>query len=95
MFHNKGVKFASDRRVSLAQCRSFPVVMQVKLRNRLKYWRHMNQMEQSEFAEFLGVTRQQYNTWERHRKEPNLETAWRIAKRLQINLEELFNEAEG
>lgn len=51
-------------------------------------------MDQTEFAAFLQVPRQQYNQWERHKKQPNLETAWELAKKLQIKIEDLFEERE-
>jgi len=66
----------------------------MRLKNRLKYWRHMNQMEQKEFAEFLGVARQQYNRWERQVVQPNIETAWALAKKLNTKMDDLFEEQE-
>ena len=54
----------------------------------------MNQMEQWEFAEFLGVRRQQYNRWERQVVQPNIETAWALAKKLNIKMDDLFTEQE-
>lgn len=51
-------------------------------------------MEQIEFAAYLGYRLSQYNRWERQKAQPNLETAWTIAKKLNIRIEELFEETE-
>lgn len=66
------------------------------IRNRLKYWRHQLLIDtQTQFAEFLGVTRQQLNVWERHEGEPSLETAYKLWIKLKekipdMNLQDLF-----
>lgn len=51
-------------------------------------------MEQTEFAKLLGVHQSQYNRWERQVTQPNLQKAWEIAKKLKIQIEELFEEVE-
>lgn len=52
-------------------------------------------MTQKEFAEFLGVNNNHFSRWENQRMQPNIETAWRIAKKLNIKIEDLFEEMEG
>jgi putative transcriptional regulator len=64
------------------------------LKNRLKYWRHQKQMEKKEFSEWLGVGQSQYSRWENQVVQPTLESAWKIAKKLQISIEQLFEEVE-
>lgn len=51
-------------------------------------------MNQTEFARFLDMPIGQYNQYETHRREPTLETAWRIAKKLHCTINELFEEIE-
>jgi DNA-binding XRE family transcriptional regulator len=63
------------------------------LKNRLKYWRHMKMMNQTEFAQFLGVQATQISLWERNKKQLTLESAWEIKKKLNCTLDELFEEA--
>lgn len=55
----------------------------IKLHNRLKYWRHTLMMEKGEFAEFLGVSPSLYSQWENHVKEPLLETAWQLVRKIR------------
>lgn len=63
---------------------------EMKLRNRLKSYRHQKEMNQIEFAEFLGVHPNQYNRWERQAIQPSLETAWILTKKLKIKIDDLF-----
>ena len=66
------------------------------IRNRLKSIRHRLEIDrQADFAELLGATRQQVNDWETHRKEPSLDTAFKLWAALKprlpdINLQDLF-----
>ncbi|WP_041274635.1 helix-turn-helix domain-containing protein [Desulforamulus reducens] len=66
----------------------------MKLRNKLKHWRHRKEMEQKEFAAFLGYDLSTYNRWERQAVQPNLITTWVISKKLGIHMDELFEEVE-
>jgi len=50
-------------------------------------------MNQKQFAEFLGVTPSQISLWERNKQKLTIETAWEIKKKLNIALDELFEEA--
>lgn len=60
------------------------------VKNRLKYWRHQFQMNQTEFANYLGLQQAQYNRYERQVVQPTLETALRIANRIQQPIEDIF-----
>lgn len=62
------------------------------LRNRLNIFRHKMLMNQKQFAEFLGVNQSLYNRWEKHDKEPNIESYWNIAKRLGCKIDDLIEE---
>lgn len=69
------------------------------MRNRLKHWRHRKEMDQTEFAEYLGVRPGQINQWEHHKKQQSLETLWAIYNKLkidfpEIHLEDLLGPAE-
>jgi DNA-binding XRE family transcriptional regulator len=59
------------------------------VRNHLKNLRHDHRMNQSEFAEFLGVNRQLYNRWENQATQPSLEWALRIAEKLGLYVEDV------
>jgi DNA-binding XRE family transcriptional regulator len=52
------------------------------------------EMNQTEFAHFLGVSIGTYNQWELHKREPSLEHAWQIAKNLKCTVNDLFEEVE-
>lgn len=42
------------------------------LKNKLKSFRTKHEMNQTEFAAYLGIDRYLYNRWESHAKEPSL-----------------------
>ena len=60
------------------------------VRNRLKYWRHHHQMNQKEFAGYLGLSAWSYNRYEKQAVQPSLEVALAIAERLNQPTEEIF-----
>jgi putative transcriptional regulator len=60
------------------------------IRNKLKDFRFENRMNQGEFAEYLGILQQQYNRYEKNNVQPNLETALKIAKKLNVPVEDIF-----
>lgn len=64
------------------------------LKNRLKHWRHRMEMNQTEFAEFIGCTPGQYNQWEHQKRQPDLDRAWQIAKKLNCTINDLFEEID-
>jgi len=51
-------------------------------------------MNQKQFAEFLGVSRELYNRWEKQAKQPDIYSLWKILHRLDIDMRDLFEEAE-
>lgn len=67
----------------------------MKLKNRIKYWRRAFGFKtQTGFAGFIGVTTQQVNDWESHRKEPDRDTAWMIIHKLNIDMRDLFEQED-
>lgn len=58
--------------------------------NRLKSFRHKYEMNQTEFAVFLGIASDQYNRYERNKRQPVLEIALRISERLGVPVNEIF-----
>ncbi len=63
------------------------------LKNKLKSFRHRYEMNQTEFAEFLGVGRRTYCDWESNKgNQPNTESTWQILKRLKVQMADLFYE---
>ncbi|MDF2572373.1 MAG: helix-turn-helix protein [Sporomusa sp.] len=51
-------------------------------------------MNQTEFAAFLGVNKNQYSRWERQEIQPSLEWAWHIANKLNCHIEDLIEALE-
>jgi Predicted transcriptional regulators len=47
-------------------------------------------MTQTEFAAYLGLKVAQYNRYENQQQQPTLETAFRIARRLGVKVDDLF-----
>ncbi|CVK18430.1 helix-turn-helix transcriptional regulator [Sporomusa sphaeroides] len=60
------------------------------LKNKLKTWRHKYEMNQIEFASFLGVNQSHYNRWENQKLQPTLEMALRISEKLKCTVNDLF-----
>jgi DNA-binding XRE family transcriptional regulator len=52
------------------------------------------EMNQTEFAEWLGVNKNQYSRWERQEIQPSIEWAWNIANKLNCHMEEIFEASE-
>ena len=61
------------------------------LKNKLKSYRHQMEMNQTEFAGFLGIGISLYNNYERQHKQPSLESAIKIARKLNCHVEEIFD----
>jgi putative transcriptional regulator len=60
-------------------------------KNRLRQIRHELMIDkQNEMADLLGINQSQYNRYERHKAEPTLDAALRIAKKLGKNVEDIF-----
>jgi len=66
----------------------------LKVKNKLKTWRHAHQMNQTEFANFLGLPFHQYNRYELNRNQPTLAVALHMAKRLNLKVEDIFYEED-
>lgn len=47
-----------------------------------------------DFAEYLEINSQQYSRYESNKSQPTLETAYKIAKKLNIKIEEIIKEDE-
>ena len=45
---------------------------------------------QKDFADFLELSQYQYNRYERNERQPSLEIAIRISKKLNIDVREIF-----
>ncbi|MBP2652647.1 MAG: DNA-binding protein [Firmicutes bacterium] len=62
------------------------------LKNKLKSFRHKYEMNQLEFAAFLGVNKSLYNRWERQQGQPNSVSMIKLAKKLGCKIDDLFEE---
>lgn len=62
--------------------------------NRLKSIRHKHEMNQREFAQLLEIDPAQLSRWERQQQQPVVESAFKICKKLNITMEQLFDYEE-
>ena len=60
------------------------------VRNKLKHWRHQHEMNQKQFAQYLGLSTWSYNRYEKQAIQPSLGVALAIAERLNQPVEEIF-----
>lgn len=60
------------------------------LKNKLKSWRHKMEMNQTEFAGYLGINQSHYNRWENQKLQPTLEMALIISSKLKCTVNDLF-----
>ncbi|MEH7505129.1 helix-turn-helix domain-containing protein [Neobacillus drentensis] len=58
--------------------------------NRLKDLRHDHRMNQTEFADFLGISIYQYNRYERGARQPTLEVALQISEKVKRPVNDIF-----
>lgn len=58
--------------------------------NRLKSYRHKHEMNQKEFATYLGISQSQYNRYERNTNQPTLEIAIIISDKLGCPVNDIF-----
>lgn len=66
-------------------------VIWLGVKNRLKQIRHELEIDtQIEMAEYLGLSQQTYHKYESQVKQPSLETALTIAKKLKRPVESIF-----
>lgn len=61
------------------------------MKNRIRELRKKAGLRQEDLAAWLGVTRQTINAIENDKYNPTLELAMRLARLLQIPVEELFH----
>ena len=59
------------------------------MKNRLKRFRHKLEMDQKEFAAYLGVNYSMYNRWEKQNVQPNVEKLVYLRNRLRNDFPEL------
>ena len=64
------------------------------LKSRLKVRLAELEIKQQDLSEELGVTKQTMNAWVKGRTMPTLETAFKIAKRLDCKVDDLFTYKE-
>lgn len=62
------------------------------MKNKLKSFRHKHEMNQREFAAWLGVNYSLYNRWEKQVGQPGREWIMRLTKKLNCTTEELFDD---
>ena len=60
------------------------------MENKIKVFRAINDLTQEQLAKLSDCTRQTINAIEKGKYSPSLELAFRLAKILNTNLEELF-----
>lgn len=46
--------------------------------------------KQKDFAEYLGISRPQYNKYENNKEQPSIDVLYRISKKLNIKIDELI-----
>ncbi len=62
----------------------------MNVNNRLKSYRHKHEMNQKEFAAYLGISQSQYNRYERNTNQPTLEIAIQISDKLGCSVNDIF-----
>lgn len=61
------------------------------MKNRIKERRKLLNLRQEDLADRLGVSRQTINAIENNKYNPSLELAMKLARLLEISVEELFS----
>lgn len=46
--------------------------------------------KQKDFAEYLGISRPQYNKYENNKEQPSIDVLYKISKKLNIKIDELI-----
>lgn len=46
--------------------------------------------KQKDFAKYLGISQTNYNKWENNSSQPGMETVLRIAKKINIKIEDII-----
>jgi len=65
------------------------------MKNKIKVFRAMHDLTQEDLAKEVGVTRQTILAIEKGKYDPSLELAFRMARRFQVPIEELFSYPES
>ena len=60
------------------------------MKNKIKVFRAMYDLTQEDLADEVGVTRQTILAIEKGKYDPSLELAFRMARRFQVAIEEIF-----
>ena len=60
------------------------------MKNKIKVFRAMYDLTQDDLAREVGVTRQTILAIEKGKYDPSLELAFKIARRFEVTIEELF-----
>jgi putative transcriptional regulator len=60
------------------------------MKNKIKVFRAMYDLTQEDLAHEVGVTRQTILAIEKGKYDPSLELAFRMARRFQVTIEEIF-----
>ena len=50
--------------------------------------------KQKDFADFLGIAQAQYSKYENNKDQPSIQVFYRIAKKLNMSIDELIQEEE-
>jgi len=61
-----------------------------RMKNKVKVFRAMYDLTQEDLAHEVGVTRQTILAIEKGKYDPSLELAFRMARRFQVSIEEIF-----
>ncbi|MFE4524019.1 helix-turn-helix transcriptional regulator [Cytobacillus firmus] len=62
----------------------------MSVHNKLKDLRHDHRMNQTEFAELLGISVHQYNRYEKGARQPTLEIALQISEKVKRPVNDIF-----
>jgi putative transcriptional regulator len=62
----------------------------VKMENKLKVFRAMNDLTQEDLARELGVTRQTVIAIEKNKYDPSLALAFKMARFFKVSIEDIF-----
>lgn len=61
------------------------------MKNRLLEIRlRLGYKKQKDFAEFLGISRPQYNKYENNREQPSIDIFYKISEKLNIKIDDLI-----
>lgn len=60
------------------------------MKNQIRFYRKQKQLSQEELAKRCGVSRQTVNAIENEKYDPTLALAFRLAKALEITVDQLF-----